>query len=107
MDYGLRKDGSKKDSGFLGALTAANGDVMTELSVGVNIDGRETEIPLLVPGLTKKQLQHLLDGGAPTQEIVDLAVEHARTRMKAGKSPFFDSANEKRDMGDQLWPGRE
>jgi hypothetical protein len=88
--YGDREDGTKKGSGFFGALKMTDGSnrVATEISIGVEIGGKETEIPTLVPTLTKKQVDHLLSGGRPTKEIVDKAVKHARKRIASGKSPF-------------------
>ncbi len=78
----------KKGPGFLGTLPAAEGKVSTELSIGVNIDGREIEIPSLVPTLSKEEVNYLLKGGKPTKIIVDKAVAYARKRIVEGKSPF-------------------
>jgi hypothetical protein len=86
--YGNRADGTPKGKGWLGELTLPDGRVATEISVGVKIDGKETEIPLLVPGLTKKEIDHLLSGKDATDAIVEKAVEHAKKRIRAGKSPF-------------------
>lgn len=86
--YGSREDGTPKGPGWLGELKTPRGDVATEISVGVNIDGKETEIPLLVPTLSEKEIQHLLGGGKPTEEIMSKAVTHARKRIAAGQSPF-------------------
>ena len=41
--YATRNDGTQKDSGFLGPITDSQGNSMTEFSIGVNIDGKETE----------------------------------------------------------------
>lgn len=78
----------KKGLGYLGTLKRPGGGVSTEISIGVNIDGKETEIPSLVPTLTKQEINYLLGGGKPTKDIVSKAVAHARTRMASGKSPF-------------------
>jgi len=87
-NYGVRADGTKKGNGFLGALQRPDGDVSTELSVGVRINGKETEIPSLVPTLTKGEIDHLLKGGEPTPQIVQKAVDFAKKRIADGKSPF-------------------
>jgi len=92
--YGKRNDGTYKGPGFLGPLKRPDGDVSTELSVGVNLDGKEVEIPALVPGLSKEEIDHLLNDGEPTDAIVSKAVEHARKRMKEGRSPFFGREDE-------------
>lgn len=88
----LRSDGSKKGQGFLGPMKMQSGPdkgkTATEISVGVNIDDKEMDIPTMVPGLTVAEKNLLLSGGRPTDDIVNKAVEHARMRMKAGKSVF-------------------
>lgn len=86
--YGTRADGTQKGRGFLGELKRPDGGVSTEISVGVNIGGKETEIPTLVPTLTRSEIDYLLSGGRPTEAIVDKAVKHAKERMAMGKSPF-------------------
>lgn len=90
--YGNRADGTPKGNGFLGPLQTKDGRVSTEISIGVQIDGKEVEIPTLVPGLTKKEIDSLLAGERPSDAIVDKAVEHAKKRMAAGKSPFADAS---------------
>ena len=87
-DYGKRTDGSKKGDGYFGALKRPDGAVSTELSVGVNLDGEEREIPLLVPTLTKGEIDHLLSGKAPTKEIIRKSVEHARARLSNKQDPY-------------------
>ena len=91
-EYGNRADGTKKGTGFLGPMKMQDGSdaVATEISIGVNIDGKETQIPTLVPTLTKDEVNYLLKGGQPTPEIVQKAVDHANKRIKEGKSPFAD-----------------
>jgi len=93
--YGVRADGTQKGKGFWGELQGAEGKPSTELSIGVNFDGKETEIPTLVPTLTQQEIDYLLGGGKPTLEIVDKAVEHARQRIFQGKSPFAQEGEQK------------
>lgn len=95
-DYGLRPDGTPKGPGFLGELKMndGSGKVATEISIGVEIDGKETLIPSIVPTLTKEELGSLLDGKKPSQAIVKKAADYARERIAAGKSPFADQPNE-------------
>ena len=78
----------EKGLGYFGELKRPDGMVSTELSIGVEFDGKETEIPSLVPTLTKDEINHLLAGNEPTEQIVDKAVVHAKERMAEGKSPF-------------------
>lgn len=93
----------KKGKGFLGTLRRPDGKVSTELSVGVNIDGKEMEIPTLVPTLDKKEIDYLLGGNKPTEEIIKKAVEHARKRIAEGKSPFY---NEDENKQSPSWTSR-
>lgn len=65
-------------------------NVMTELAITVDFDGKEIDIPTVIPTLTKKELDHLLSGGKPTKEIIDKAIKHAIQRRKQGKSPFIE-----------------
>ncbi len=90
-DFGNREDGTKKSTGYFGVLPRPDGSVSTELSIGVNFDGKEHLIPALVPTLNKDEINYLLSGKKPTNEIVDKAVEHARIRISQGKSPFASS----------------
>lgn len=78
-------------------LKNSAGQDVTEFSIGVNINGREVEIPTVIPGLSKAELKVVLDAtagnGELTDEIVNKAVEHAMKRIKEGKSPFADTAD--------------
>ena len=85
--YGLRHSGEgAKGKGYFGELPTTDGRTATEISS----ENDEGEHPLIVPTLTKKELNHLLSGGEPTDEIHDKAASWARTRRKSGKSPFAD-----------------
>ena len=95
--YGTRPDGTFKGPGFLGVLKRPDGDVMTEYSIGVEINGVERDIPTLVPTLTKKEIETLLKikvGKQPPKSIVDKAVAHAEKRIAEGKSPFYGAEDE-------------
>jgi len=90
----VRADGSMKGRGYLGPLTNAAGQSMTEYSIGVGIDGQETEIPTMVPTLAPGEIEYLLqmqDGMQVPQGIQQKAVDHALMRMRQGLSPFHDS----------------
>ena len=86
--FGNRNDGTPKGMGFFGLLNRPGGGVSTELSIGTNFGNGETEIPLLVPTLTKDEINHLLIDGKPTDEIIRKAHEHAKIRLTSGRSPF-------------------
>ncbi len=88
-DYGMRHGGAgKKYTGWKGPLKDVDGNTVTELSIGVNINGKEVEIPLIVPSLSEKETTRLLSKKKPTDAILKKAYDHAITRMKLGKSPF-------------------
>jgi len=89
-NYGMRIDNTPKGPGFMGELARPGGGFSTELSMGVNIGGKEILIPAIVPTLTEDELDYLLKGGKPTKEIIDKAVNHAVGRMNKGLSPFKD-----------------
>lgn len=93
----LRADGSKKGTGYLGVLPikGPNGEnnVATEYSVGVKINGKQTDIPSLVPTLTKDEQNTMVNDVIPNHKsippaILKKAISHAEKRIKEGKSPF-------------------
>ena len=90
--WDLRPDGSQKGNGFLGILQRPDGKVSSEISVGVEMDGKEMDIPTLVPTLTPAEVNYLLnmdiEHGKIPDSIIDKAVAHARMRMSQGKSVF-------------------
>ena len=90
-EYGHRYNSdSCKGSGYFGVLHTSNGNIATEIGIGVVIGGKEVEIPSLVPTLTKMEIDYLLHGNAPTKYIVRKATKHAIIRMRQGLSPFVD-----------------
>lgn len=95
--YGKRADGTNKGTGFLGELKRPDGRVSTELSIGVNIGGKDMEIPTLVPTLDKSEIDYLLrmkQGDSIPKEIINKAVSFAKQRINSGL-PVFAGANEK------------
>ena len=88
-----RADGTPKGNGFLGVLKRPDGKVSSEISIGVLIDGKETEVPTLVPTLTSVERNWLLthdisDPSKIPMPIQQKAIDFAKTRIAAGKSPF-------------------
>lgn len=98
-EYGERVDGTKKGDGFLGPLKASDGSIITELSIGVNIDGREMEIPLITPALSQAEIARLLAGEEPDDEMVEKSARFAMDRIRAGKSPFAGPDEQQRKTG--------
>jgi hypothetical protein len=86
--WDARVDGSKKGMGWLGLLRRPDGNVSSELSVGVEIDGKEREIPLLVPTLTRQEIDQVLSSDEPPRAALDKAVAFARQRIAKGQDPF-------------------
>lgn len=89
--YGSRTDGTAKGAGYFGELKRPDGGVSTELSVEMDdvIGGKP--FPLIVPTLTKSELDTVLslkDGERAPKSIMDKAISHAEKRVKEGKSPF-------------------
>ena len=100
----LRADGTVKGKGYFGELKMQDGSnkVATEISIGVQFDGKETEIPTLVPTLTNAEKNWLLKGNNPNDKseignsIVNKAIDHAVDRRKRGLSPFKDGGGQKK-----------
>ena len=88
----------EKGEGFLGVLELPDGGITTEYSVGVQLEanqGKETEIPSLVPTLTKAEISLMVNDIIPNkkavpEKILQKAVDHANKRVREGKSPFFE-----------------
>jgi hypothetical protein len=96
--WGLRQDGTPKGLGWLGPLRRPDGGVSSEITMGVTINGREVDVPTLVPTLNRDEVDYLLsmpqDRGWERTPLVDSiqrkAVEHATGRLNMGLSPFKD-----------------
>lgn len=83
--YGIRHSGlGAKGKGFFGMLATPSGDFSTEISAETGIG----EFPLLVPTLTRQEIDHLLSGKSPTDNIYMKAEDFARQRIQKGLSPF-------------------
>lgn len=97
-DFGNRPDGTKKGSGYLGVLKRPDGNVSTEISMSFDDVNNGKDIPLLVPTLTKKEIDTILtiDPKDPDfnrkvpKSAIDKAIDHANMRIKKGKSVFAD-----------------
>jgi hypothetical protein len=95
-DYGSRPDGTPKGTGWLGEIKRPDGTVMTEVTTGVNLNGREVNIPLVTPKATKEDLEYLKSADVKGKDfyknmpkgLMDRAVNHAVKQMKAGKPVY-------------------
>lgn len=105
--YGKRPDGTDKGAGYLGELKMTDGSdrVVTEMSIGVQIDGKETQIPTVVPTLNQEQLSYILKGGDVTKrkDIIQAAVDHAGARIEKGLSPYADDGGTTNDRANLLY----
>jgi hypothetical protein len=93
----LRGDGTMKGTGFLGVLKRPDGGVSSELSIGVPINGKQTDIPTLVPTLYGSEIKYLLSTPEDQIQTADpklfgrikqKAIDHAQDRIDQGLSPF-------------------
>lgn len=103
-NWDKRADGSDKGQGFLGLLKRPDGRVSSEISIGVEVNGKEMEVPTMVPTLSQKELDYLMTnpvgkGHPMPPAIVQKATDYARQRIVEGKSPFAGP-------GEQVAPGR-
>lgn len=87
--YGIRHSGEGvKGKGYFGILPHSSGSYATELSSESDINGKNVEYPLIVPTLSKEEINHLLNDKEPTDEIYRKAEEYARQRLQQGLNPF-------------------
>lgn len=99
----IRADGTEKGTGYFGVLKTKDGRDATEMSIGVEMNGKETEIPTLVPTLSEEEKQYLLNTPIENHFTADKkmfnqirrkAEAHARKRIEEGKSPFAETETE-------------
>jgi hypothetical protein len=92
MPYGPREDGTPKGEGFFGKIPRKDDPkaFSTELSASTDfkINGRTVLFPLLVPTLTREEIDALVSGQPPTPDIYNKAEEFAKARLRKGLSPF-------------------
>jgi hypothetical protein len=95
-DYGKRPDGTAKGRGWRGPLKAGDYTV-TEYSVGVNLNGKETDIPTITPYTTDSELATILDCAKNKSKVPDnivrSAVRWAVDRQRKGLSPFYSNSD--------------
>jgi len=79
----------KSNQGYLGQIKDREGYTMTEQSFDVEVDGKKVLMPLLVPGLSNEEITSIREG-KPLESAYKKAEDHAKQRIKEGKSPFFE-----------------
>ena len=77
-----------KGLGYFGEIPSVDKEGNPSRSTELAGEMEGIHFPLLVPTLTKKEIDHLVSGKQPTDEIWDKAYEHALMRGKSGKDPF-------------------
>lgn len=111
----LRPDGSLKGDGFMN-FKSKNGNTISEASVGVNINGKEVDIPTVGPWLSKEEIEYIRnnDGQIGFDKIGDNIVrksyQNAKKRIDKGMSPFanfFEQAVGKLQEGGESQAGGE
>jgi hypothetical protein len=80
--------GTVKGKGYFGEVPTNQGGAMTELSSAYEQDGKLISNPLIVPTLTKQELDWLKSGQEPTPQIIKKAQDYAQKRMGSGQSTF-------------------
>ena len=95
--YGMRHGTiTPKGKGYFGELKRPDGDSSTELSSEFEYKGGKVEYPLIVPTLSESEINLLLSGAEPTDDIYNKAESWAKFRIDKGLSPFASSTgNEK------------
>jgi hypothetical protein len=103
IDESKRPDGTFKGTGYLGVLKASDGTDVTEYSISTSdlkVKGKEIDFPLIVPTLTKAEVNLMLTDVIPNKKripdaIYKKAVDHAKKRIKQGKSVFAETGDYK------------
>lgn len=98
QNFGKRPDGSEKGLGYLGKIKRPDGSVMTEVTSGFEINGKETDIPLITKYSTKEDLEYLKNADLQSKEffnkmpngLVERAIKHAMDRQKQGLPIYAD-----------------
>jgi hypothetical protein len=93
-----RVDGTQKSSqGWLGPIkNNVTGKDMTEVSMGIGPEDNQKLIPLLVPTLTKKEIEILknmkIEGNIKNipQSVKEKAIQHARKREEQGLNILYN-----------------
>jgi hypothetical protein len=92
----IRQDGTPKQAGFFGQLS--RGDGSNKVSTELSVDADGMFFPLLVPTLSKPELDFLLNNPPDPKRIPEpilmKAMEHAYQREQMGKSPFWQPGEE-------------
>jgi hypothetical protein len=83
-------NGPNKGTGYFGMMPMQDGSgkYASEIGGGIDVNGRNMEVPSLVPTLSPDEIILMLSGGNPTQNILQKVAEYATQRTNQGRSPF-------------------
>jgi hypothetical protein len=98
----IRPNNTIKGYGYLGELKMKDGSgkTATEMTIGISLDGKDTDIPLIVPTLSKEEIDWILKGNDPLERnemsdrIVNKAVDFAKKRINEGKTIYATKSEE-------------
>ncbi len=103
------QNGTQKTTGFLGVLKLGGklkdtDAIATEYSVqsdAVKVDGKRIDFPTLVPTLTQKEIDFMINDIIPNNKpvpepIMQKAIIHAKKRIKQGKGVFAQGRKQQR-----------
>lgn len=86
-----------KSQGWLGPLQNGLGQSVSEYSISQNVNGRNVEMPSIVPGLTPDELQMIMraseTGSQLPSSVYEKAMAHAQERIRHGRSPFWNAGD--------------
>jgi len=91
--YGKRWHSDQyKDVGHLGEIRLPDNEgVMTEVSLGEPGSKRDIDRPSLTPGIVPADLNYIRETGKVPEDVKATSLQFAKERIKAGKSPYYES----------------
>lgn len=93
--FGQRADGSQKGTGYMGVMTNPKGEPITEYSIGVEIGGKQMDIPSIVPTLTQDEVNAVMkasaSGSMVPPSVIRKATDYAKQRLASGQNVFANS----------------
>jgi len=79
-----------KGPGFQGSFTNPEGQDVTEFSVGIPINGQETNIPSIVEDTTPEEINSIVNSATVPESAMRKAQLSAENRIGQGQSPFLE-----------------
>ena len=93
--------GSRKGSGWFGSFSIANDNSMAlEVSVGVDIDGKQVGVPSINPFQSREQIMRLLQNvnASSDPDILQNTIDWGYYRSSRGLSPFIQKGEKTVDF---------